>query len=117
MKASFDCEACDGHLFTLTYDDDERFLIYDNGWRKTRVPGYALEAVKFAMEQRNARLLYGIDEDYVRGYCTSCDKLYCSNHGTDTRSSRRMDGVTASYGPARRGTAGRSDSSQNIRYQ
>ena len=82
MKASFDCEACDGHLFTLTYGDDGRFLVYDNGWRKTRVPGYALEAVKFAMEQRNARLLYGIDEDYVQGYCTSCDKLYCGKHGT-----------------------------------
>ena len=56
-KASFDCEACDGHLFSLRYDVEKNFLVFDNGWREMRVPGYALEAIKFAMEQRNARLL------------------------------------------------------------
>jgi hypothetical protein len=81
-KTSFDCEACDGHLFSLRYDAERHFLVYDNGWRTTRVPRYALEAVKFAMEQRNARLLYGIDEDYVRDYCVCCNKLYCGNHWT-----------------------------------
>ena len=72
-KASFDCEVCDGHLFSLRYDAEKNFLVFDNGWREMRVPGYALEAIKFAMEQRNARLLYGINEDYVRDYCVGCD--------------------------------------------
>ena len=82
LEASFDCEECDGEALSAEYDTSIFMLEYLNLLSKIRapVPEYAHSGVKAALEQKDARLLYAISENYAREYCAACDKLYCEKH-------------------------------------
>jgi len=82
-KTSFGCESCDKVALSIQYNGNSNRLVMDTigvSRREARVPTYAKAGIKAAIKQKDARLLYSIDIEYVRNYCEVCDELYCAEH-------------------------------------
>ena len=82
-KTSFGCESCDKVALSIKYNGNSNRLVMDTigvSRREARVPTYAKAGIKAAIKQKDGRLLYSINQKYVRNYCEACDKLYCGEY-------------------------------------